>query len=136
MPFTAAPFVGVGQAVEINAAYILADITDVTYSGSKTDTADTTSAASSGGYRTFIPALSEAGEVTIKLIWFPGDASQEYVKTQTGTSITVVHTLPNGLGTLSYSGLVVGYDHSAPLDKTAEATLKIKISGSVTYAHS
>jgi hypothetical protein len=137
MSFTAAPFVGVGQQIEINGAYILSDITDVTYSGSKTDAADTTSAAAVSGYRTFIPGLSEAGEVTVKLVWYPGDASQEYVKTLVGVNnITVVHTLPNSLGTLSFTGLVVGYDHAAPLDKAGDATLKIKISGVVTYAHS
>ena len=136
MSFTTAPFTGVGQQFEINGAYILDDITDVTYSGSKTDAADTTSAASSGGFRTFIPSLSEAGECTIKLVWYPGDSSQEYVKTQTGVMITCVHTLPNSLGTISFSGLVIGYDHSAPLDKAGEATLKIKISGQPTYAHS
>jgi hypothetical protein len=136
MPFTPAPFTGVGQQIEINGAYILADITDVTYSGSKTDTADTTSAASAGGFRTFIPGLSEAGECSVKLVWYPGDASQEYIKTQTGLTCTFVHTLPNSLGTLSFTGLVIGYDHSSPLDKAGEATLKLKISGQVTYAHS
>jgi predicted secreted protein len=137
MSFTTAPFVGYGQTFEINGAYLLDDIQDVTYAGSKTDAADTTSSSSSGGYRTFIPGLSEAGDCTVKLVWYPGDGSQEYVKTQVGVNnITCVHTLPNSLGTLSFSGLITGFDHSAPLDKAGEATLKVKISGSVTYAHS
>jgi hypothetical protein len=137
MPFSTQAFVGYGQTIEVNSAYLIDDITDVTYSGSKTDAADTTSSSSSGGYRTFIPGLSEAGECTVKMVWYPGDSSQEYIKTQVGVNnISVVHTLPNSLGTVTFTGLIVGFDHTAPLDKAGEATLKIKISGATSYAHS
>lgn len=136
MPFTAAPFVGIGQQIEYNGAAILAHITDVTYSGSKVDTADTTDATATSGYRTFIAALKDAGDCTVKYVWYPGDASQEGLEALKGTVSTWVHTLPNGLGQMSFSGMVQSVDKGSPLDKTSDATLKIKISGPVTYSHS
>jgi tail tube protein len=137
MSFATAAFVGAGQTFEVNGAYILTRITDVAYSGSKVDVADTTdTSVGQLGYKTFIGGLQEAGEVTVKGIWYPGDASQEYIKTQLGTTSTFLHALPNSLGTVSFSGLIVGFDHSAPMDKAGEYTLKVKISGATTYAHS
>lgn len=137
MSFTPAVFYGAGQAFEFNGDYALDHITDVTYSGSKVDTIDTTdTSVGQGGYKTFIYGLQDAGEVSIKGVWYPGDASQEALKTITGTPATFVHTLPNGLGTLSYSGGLVSFDHSAPMEKESSFTAKIKISGEITYAHS
>ena len=112
-------------------------ITDVSYGSSKADTPDTTdSTVGQAGYKTFTAGLVEAGEVTVKGIWYPGDASQEAFKAIFGTNATFVHTLPNNLGTLSYSGILMGLDHSAPMEKAGEFTAKVKISGSITYAHS
>jgi hypothetical protein len=136
MPFTTASFVGVGQQVEYNGSAILLHIQDVTYSGNKVDTADTTDAAATSGYRTFIPALKDAGECTVKCVWYPGEPSQEGLETIKGTVATWVHSLPNNLGTISFSGMIVSADHASPLDKAAELTVKIKISGPTTYAHS
>ena len=65
-----------------------------------------------------------------------GLSSQEYAKAQIGAVSTFVHTLPNSLGTLSFTGIINNFDHSAPMEKTSEWTLKVKISASVTYAHS
>jgi hypothetical protein len=137
MSFSTAAFVGAGQTFEINGDYSLTRLTDITYSGSKVDTADTTdTSVGQAGYKTFIAGLQDAGDVTIKGVWYPGDLSQEFVKTTLGATATFVHTLPNSLGTLSFSGLCISYDHSAPMEKAGEYTLKVKISGSITYAHS
>jgi hypothetical protein len=137
MSFSTAAFYGAGQTFEINGAYSLTRLTDISYSGSKVDTIDTTdTSVGQQGTKTFIFGLNDAGEVTIKGIWYPGDASQEYVKTVQGVPATFVHTLPNNLGVISFSGGIVSYDHSAPMEKSGEYTLKIKISGVTTYAHS
>jgi hypothetical protein len=137
MSFATAAFYGTGQTFEVNGAYALSRITDVSYSGSKVDTIDTTdTSVGQQGTKTFIFGLNDSGEVTIKGVWYPGDLSQEYIKTVQGVPATFVHTLPNGLGTVSFSGGIVSYDHSAPMEKAGEYTLKIKISGSTTYAHS
>jgi hypothetical protein len=137
MSFATASFVGAGQTFEFNGDYTLSRITDVTYSGSKVDTADTTdSSVGQAGYKTFIAGLQDAGDISIKGIWYPGDISQEAFKAILGTNATFVHTLPNNLGTLSFAGLVVSFDHAAPMEKAGDYTTKIKISGGVTYAHS
>jgi hypothetical protein len=136
MSFSTASFVGLGQQLEYNASTILLHITDVTYSGSKVDTADTTDVSATSGYRTFIPSLQDAGECSVKAIWYPGDVSQEGLVALKGATSAWVHTLPNSLGTISFSGIVVSLDKQAPLDKAGEFTLKIKISGATTYAHS
>jgi hypothetical protein len=138
MPFTTANFVGEGQQIEYDGTieYILAHISDVTYSGSKVDTADNTDASAVDGYRTFLPALKDAGDCTVKAFWYPGEPSQEGLETIKGEIVTWTHTLPQSLGTLTFSGMVTSTDHSAPLDKAAELTVKIKISGPVTYSHS
>ena len=137
MSFSTSAFYGAGQTFDINGNFLLARLTDVSYSGSKADTADTTdTSVGQAGVKTFIGGLQEAGDVTVKGIWYPGDLSQEYVRTQFGTSSTFLHNLPNNLGTLSFSGIIVAYDHSAPMEKAGEYTLKVKISGSITYAHS
>ena len=136
MSFTTQSFVGIGQQIEFNGAYILAHTMDITYSGSKVDIADTTDTSSTGGTRTFISALNESGECTVKCIWYPGEVTQGAMDALTGTTATFVHTLPNSLGTRSFSGLLVSSDRTAPLDKAGEITYKIKISGVITYAHS
>jgi hypothetical protein len=134
--FTTASFVGLGQQLEYNGADIVDHITDVNYSGSKVDTADNTDTSAVNGYRTFIPGLLDAGECQVKGIWYPGDVSQEGLNTLKGTVATWIHTLPNSLGTVSFNGMVTGFDHTAPLDKAGEFTLKIKVSGPTTYSHS
>jgi hypothetical protein len=137
MSFSTAAFYGAGQTFEINGAYSLTRLTDISYSGSKVDTIDTTdTSVGQQGTKTFIFGLNDAGEVTIKGIWYPGDLSQEYIKTVTGVPATFVHTLPNNLGTVSFSGGITSFDHSAPMEKAGEYTLKVKISGVTTYAHS
>jgi hypothetical protein len=137
MSFATASFTGAGQTFEINAAYNLSRLTDISYSGSKVDTVDTTdTSVGQQGFKTFIGGLQDAGDVTVKGIWYPGDASQEYVKTVVGDNATFVHTLPNSLGTLSFAGIIVSFDHSAPMEKAGEWTLKVKVSAGITYAHS
>ena len=137
MSFSTSAFYGAGQTFEINGAYTLARITDVSYSGSKVDTVDTTdTSVGQAGFKTFIGGLQDAGEASVKGVWYPGDNSQEYAKTQVGAVSTFVHTLPNNLGTLSFTGIITAFDHTAPMEKTAEYTLKVKISGQATYAHS
>jgi Lambda phage tail tube protein, TTP len=137
MSFSTAAFVGAGQTFEFNGDYILSRITDVTYSGSKVDTADTTdTSVGQAGYKTFIAGLQDAGDVSIKGIWYPGDISQEAFKATLGNNATFVHTLPNNLGTLSFAGLAISFDHTSPMEKAGEYTAKIKISGAVTYSHS
>jgi hypothetical protein len=142
MAFETASFVGLGQSIEFSTlasppvGYDLAHITDVTYSGSKVDTADTTDTTAVSGYRTFIPGLQDAGDCTVKMIWYPGETTQEAVFALKGSSATVVHTLPNSLGAITFVGLVVSFDHTAPLDKAGEATVKVKISGQPVYSES
>jgi hypothetical protein len=81
MAFATAAFTGVGQTFEFNGDYILSRITDVAYSGSKVDTADTTdTSVGQAGFKTFIAGLQDAGDVSIKGIWYPGDVSQEAFK--------------------------------------------------------
>jgi hypothetical protein len=137
MSFSTAAFYGAGQTFEINGAYLLNHLTDITYSGTKVDTIDTTDTlVGQGGTKTFIFGLNDNGDLTIKGYWYPGDASQEYLRTITGVPATFVHTLPNNLGTVSFSGGITSYDHSAPMEKAGEWTLKVKVSGGFTYAHS
>ncbi len=136
MSFSTASFVGLGQQIEYNGTTTLAHITDITYSGSKVDAADTTDTSATDGYRTFIPALQDAGDCAVKGIWYPGETTQEGLFALKGTTATFLHTLPNSLGTLSFTGLIVSYDHTAPLDKAGEYTVKVKISGPTSYANS
>lgn len=132
-----ASFVGIGQTMAYGATpTVLNHITDVTYSGAKIDAPDTTDCAATSGYRTFIPALKEAGECSVKGIWYPGETSQEGLETAKGSVIAFVHTLPNTLGVLRFQGMIVGLDKSAPLDKAGEFTLKVKISGPNVYSAS
>jgi hypothetical protein len=132
---TPASFVGVGQEIKFGSTTLL-HISDVTYSGNKVDTPDTTDAAAASGYRTFIPALKDAGECTVKGIWYPGETSKEALETNKGVVAVWVHTLPNSLGLLTFNGMITGLDEAAPLDKAGEFTLKIKISGPKVYSAS
>jgi len=135
MSFATASFVGVGQTIAYNST-TLNHITDIDYSGSKVDTADTTDTSAISGYRTFIPALKDAGDCQIKGIWYPGEASQEGLEPLKGTVASWVHTLPNNLGIVSFTGMLTSVDKTANLDKSGEFTTKIKISGPIIYAQS
>jgi predicted secreted protein len=135
MSFVTANFVGVGQTISYSGTPLL-HTTDVTYGANKVDTADNTDSQSAGSYRTFLPALKDAGDCTIKGVWYPGETSQEGLETIKGTIVQWVHTLPNSLGTITFQGMITGVDHTAPLDKAADYTVKVKISGPSVYAHS
>ena len=137
MPTIPASFVGLGQTIAYGAVpTTLLHITDVAYSGSKVDTSDTTDTSATSGYRTFIPALRDAGDCTVKGIWYPGETTQEGLEALKGASETWVHTLPNSLGVLRYTAMLISLDKTSPMDKAGEFTLKLKISGALAWTSS
>lgn len=106
-----------------------------------------TTDSGSGGDRTFIDGLRDAGEMTIDVRWDPDDTGQGALDTNyeaSGSSATeeVIITLPSaatsasGSQTLTFDAIVTGRssDLDAIADETADRSYTLKVTGSVTIA--
>jgi len=115
---------------------IIAEVKNVDYAGSKVDLADVTHSKSPNRRREYIATLIDSGEVTCNANFIPGDSSQASLRTlmDAAKAVDVVHTLPNGLGTRTYKGIINALDATTPFDKEATLTFKIKITGAITEA--
>src|SRR5271154_5940021 len=132
---TPIPFYGENQTLSYGSGPTeLLHITDVTYSGDKVDDLETTDTLSTNGYTTFIPGWKTAGELTTKVIYYPGDTTQEGLETIKDTVVAWIHTLPNSLGFIRFQGFVTNFTKVMPMKKVSEFTLKVKITGSAVWS--
>jgi predicted secreted protein len=142
-------FAGRGSAIQYSTnppsvAYtVLAEIKNVQFSGAKADLADVTN-FQSGNFREFLPTLNDAGEVSISGNLIPNDTTEQAILGffNSQTLVTFQVQLPANtaqgfattLGTYTFKAYVVSFDYGIPVDKETTITLKLKITGSVTFA--
>ncbi len=109
--------------------------------GREVSTLDVTthSSAAQGPYREFIPSLIDAGEIEIEMNYVPTDSTHQGLqadllnRTKRDFRIT---TAPNAAGAsqnIDFVGYVTGMPHEFPTDEVMSASVKIKISGPVTF---
>ena len=131
------PFVGLGTAVEYATVLsptifvTIAGVQSVSMSGDKVSTAKTTNMQTTSGVDTYISATQEPGTCDIKAFLEPGDSTQiglEAIRVA-GAAVPFKLVLPLSLGSVAFSGIVESMTRSYPLDKPAELSIKVKLSG-------
>lgn len=117
----------------------IAEITELTPPNMSRDTVEVTHHASPDGYKEFMGALRDGGEVSFKANWLPTNSTQD------GTTGILeafndndMHywkiILPNTLVTLSFAGVVTAFEPDLPLEEQGSLSCTIKVSGKVAIA--
>lgn len=119
---------------------ILEEIKTIGQSGMKADLADVTNMQSSN-FREWLPTLNDSGEIAVAGNLIPNDPSEEAVigffNNQTRVYWQVVlpaseaHTTSEG--TYSFQAFVTGIDRNVAVDKEATISIKLKITGVITF---
>lgn len=126
----------VGTKIQINTNYI-AEITSIGGLKLTSETIDTTSLDSTGGYRTFITGFKDGGEIALKGWFNPGDAGQSAVYTAytNGTTDNYTIIFPSTLGaSWVFSGVITAFETSADLQSAVTFDATIKVSGQPTLS--
>ncbi len=112
---------------------IIAEIKTIQFSGSKYDLADVTN-MQSGNFKEWLPTLADSGDLSFTANKIAADATQQQLISffDNATKVNWQIVLPNGLGTISFTGYVVELSADYPVDKEVTLTGKIKITGQIT----
>jgi predicted secreted protein len=123
---------GMGTKLLIGANSIV-DLTEISGLEISADTVETTTLESTGGYRTFIQGLKDAGEVSISGYFNPADTNGQkkvYDLLGTGAETSFSIVFPASLGaSWSFSGIVTGFTTSAAMEDLIPFEGTIKLSG-------
>jgi len=117
----------------------IAGLTDINGPKDATETTDTTTHnnAASDSYRRFIATLQTGGDVTVKIIWDPNDATHGvagglYAVKQARTTKNWQITFPSAVSPavkISFSGPITSLGQAYPLAGVMTSDLTIKVSG-------
>jgi predicted secreted protein len=132
-------FIGKGSQFILNddpsVPVTVTKITSIEFSGSKADAVETTNFGTSGTDREYMGGLTDQGDCTVKGNWVPGDTTQTSLHSYFDGDVHDFQVVyPDSVATESFSGIVTAFDKTIPLDKEAEFTCKIKVSGARTIA--
>ena len=118
----------------------LNEVKTIGFSGTKADLADVTNMNSSN-FKEWLPTLIDSGDLSVAGNLIPNDASEadviNFFNNQTLTFWEIV--LPAGPGypvsegTFAFTAFVVGLDRSLPVEKEATISIKLKITGKISF---
>lgn len=114
----------------------VAESVTIKLTGGKRDQAEVTNMDSTSGYKEFIAALKDAGELQVDGNFIPADAGQQGVSAlfESGAVVNWQFTLPNQHGYFAAAGFVIDdRGVSAPVDKKVTTSFKVRFSGPRTY---
>lgn len=128
--------IGYGTKYGIKATAAAASFTDVgevfsvTPGASSADRIDATHMLSPGRRREYIGGLIDNGEASFEINYIPGSATDVLLRTLMSSGETTPHqiTFPNGV-TVTYDGVITGYEKSIPVDDRMTATVTVAVSG-------
>lgn len=121
----------------------LAEVKSISFSGMKYDLADVTNMQSSN-FREWLPTLADSGDLSITGNMIPNDPTEIALVGFFNTAALVFWevVLPPGgsspayvtsEGTFTFTAYVSSIDRSIPVDKEATITVKLKITGEISY---
>jgi hypothetical protein len=115
----------------------LAELTNITPPSFTYDQIDVTHMESPNRLREFISGLGDAGECSFDMNFIPGSTSDDRLFELMNLPVGTLRrrncriSFPNGT-TWSFSGELVGYEPTIPVDDKMSATTTFKVSGAVT----
>lgn len=124
---------------------LVGELVDITVPSISKETIETTNHGSSG-VRNYLGGLIDYGECSITVNYDVDDdvasstTNHEGLRNlaatafETTTNKEFVITFPDTNSTMTFGGIVTGFELSTPIDDVVKATYTIKVSGSVTYA--
>lgn len=129
-------FVKTGDAASPEVFTAVTEVQTVSFSGDKVDTVDVTHAASPGANREFIATLGDNGTMQFTANLLPTDTTQINLKTKRDAKAPINWqvVLPSALGKFSFAGIITGIDRNLDFSKEAKITVKVKITGTLTFA--
>jgi predicted secreted protein len=99
-------------------------------------TIDVTSFDSTGGYKEFIGALRDGGELALEMNFLDGSYTLFKADLESDDKQEYRIVLPNTIHTtFNFTGLVTALSTSLPLDDKVGMTVTLKISGPVTVSY-
>lgn len=123
-------------------AYTVAsEIKTIAMSGMKADLADVTNMQSSN-FREYLPTLNDSGDLSLTGNLIPNDSTETdlvgFFNNQTLVTYQVVlpatAVYPTSAGTFTFKAFVSSIDRTIPVDKEATISIKLKITGQITFA--
>lgn len=111
----------------------IANVNSISGPDASRETIDTTTLDSAGGYREFIPALRDAGSISLSMNFSRDTYEQMKDDFESDTLQNYEIILPDDdVTTLEFEGMVTELPLDIPLDDKISADVTIKISGEVT----
>ena len=133
-----------GSLVEVqdaaNAFQLVGCVTSIDISGAEAPEIDTTCLADAA--KSFRLGLKDNGTMTLEVQWDPTDVGQARLQTLFDADPIPVeqfrvtlNTPDTNADTLTFDGLVSGFDKTAGIDAVWTATITVRITGAVTYTN-
>jgi predicted secreted protein len=116
---------------------VVGEVTSITPPNFTRDTVDVTHTESNNGWREFIPGLKDAGETKIEGNYVFSSNTDDLILAQFNTTTLTqckIQYNGNSSQTATFSGIVTGYEKTAPVDDKMGFTLTVKVTGEVTFA--
>ena len=116
----------------------IAFVQDISGPGISMDVIETTSHEQADAWRTFVPGLINGGEVSAKIAYDPGNATQGnatgVLSELTGRTTEGFKIIWPDEKTYTFDALVTGFEPSAPYDGLLGADISLKVTGAITFA--
>jgi predicted secreted protein len=128
----------VGSTASPSVFTAIAEVINITGPGLARESVDVTSRDSLEQWREFIPALKDAGEVTITMNFLPGNTTQNLsgllgqFNADTIRDYQIV--FPGGSPTWTFRGFLTAFEPDNPMDTQMSASATFKITGKPTLA--
>ncbi len=118
----------------------LQEVKTIGFSGTKADLADVTNMNSSN-YKEWLPTLIDSGDLAIAGNLIPNAQSEQdvinFFNNQTLTFWEIVLPpgpgFPTSEGSFAFAAFVVGVDRNLPVEKEATISIKLKITGQISF---
>jgi len=129
---------GDGATSEVFTA--LAEVLGISGPGLSMEAVETTHAASTNAWKTYIAGLLDAGELTVDLAFLPADGTQDHttgllkkLKDRIATNFQLIFP-DTGSTEWDFEALVTGFEPTEPIEDRATASVTLKITGEPTLA--
>lgn len=85
--------------------------------------------------RVRIAGIADGGEVSFDLNYDPTDSTQDALRADylAGTVSSYGIVLPGGIGTISFSAVILKWEPKIDVDKAIGLSVQMRVSGAVTY---
>ena len=107
----------------------IAEINSIKGPDKKRNVIDVTSLDSTGGYREFIAAFRDGGQVVLDMNFTRAGYDDMNDDFEIETVVDYQIVFPGSIGTFEFSGLVTDLGNSIPLDDKITMAVTIKVSG-------